>query len=356
MLPASSRWRSAAVICGSVLAMTAAYYLAARIGLANAVIRGQVTPLWPPTGVAIAILCWFGPKALPGIALGAFLVNVTIGPTLPAVVLITAGNTLAPAVSSLLLRATGFHVELDRLRDVLGLVFLGAFAGMSVSAAIGSAALVVGGALPASQYLTTGSVWWTGDAMGVLTLTPLLLVVRAYPWRARVRPARWVEAAGLIAATTLVAFLVTRTPVDLMFLVFPFLIWAALRFQLIGSTFCALIVSVLAVRAAVDMTGPFTGLDLAAKMITLQAFNGSVVLTGLLLAAISAERNRARRSLEHASTELDRLMHQLVPATTLSARLQLARARRTEQNAAGRAPGSTPLDTGTDRATGTGSG
>lgn len=335
--------------------MTATYYAAARIGLAAALVRGQVTPLWPPTGIALALLCWFGPRALPSIALAAFLVNVTIGPTLPAVVLITAGNTLAPFVSYLLLRATGFHVALDRFRDVLGLVFLGAFAGMAVSSTIGPAALLVAGALPSAHYLSTASVWWTGDAMGVLTITPLLLVFRAHPWRTRVRVARWGEAVGLIAATTLVAFGVMRTSVDLMFLIFPFLIWAAMRFQLIGAVSCALIVSVLAIRAAVGMFGPFTGLDLTAKMITLQAFNGSVVLTALLLAAITAERNRARRSLEDASEQLDRLLHQLGPATTLSARLQLDHARRTDPvGAGGAAHASAPPDAdtgpGTDRA------
>lgn len=332
MVPSSHRWRDAAVTGGWVLAVAAVYYGAARVGLPTAVLRDQVTPLWPPTGIALAFLCWLGPRALFGIALGAFLVNVTIGPSLPAVLAITAGNTLAPAVSFLLLQCTGFHVELDRFRDVLGLVFLGAFAGMSISATIGPAALVLSGAIPAAHFLSAASVWWTGDAMGVLTITPLLLVVRAYPWRARVRAARWLEAAGLVAATTAVTLLVMRTPVDVMFLVFPFLIWAALRFQLIGAVLCAPIVSVLAVGAAVDAAGPFTGLDLTAKMITLQAFNGSVVLTALLLAAITAERNRARHSLEHASTELDKLMHDLARATTLRADLRLSRARRTKSD------------------------
>lgn len=325
MVPWSGRWRGIAVVCGWVLAVAAAYYAAARIGLPTAIVRGQVTPLWPPTGVALACLCWLGPRALPGIALGAFFVNVTIGPSLPAVLVITTGNTLAPAVSYLLLRSTGFHVELDRFKDVLGLVFLGAFVGMSISAAIGPAALLLAGALPAADFVPTASVWWTGDAMGVLTITPLLLVVRAYPWRQRVRPARWAEAAALVVTTTAVAFLVMNTPVDLMFLIFPFLIWAALRFQLVGGVVCALIVSVLAVRAAVDAAGPFTGLDLTETMITLQAFNGSVALTTLLLAAITAERNRARRSLEQASMELDRLMQILGPATTLAPRVRLSR-------------------------------
>lgn len=325
MVAWSGQWRGAARTCGWILAVAAAYYAAARIGLPTALVREQVTPLWPPTGIALACLCWLGPRALPGIALGAFFVNLPLGPTLPAVLLITTGNTLAPAVSYVLLRRTGFHIGLDRFKDALGLVFLGAFVGMSVSATIGPAALILAGALPTSAYLPTASVWWTGDAMGVLTITPLLLVVRAYPWRRRVRPARWAEAAALAASTAAVAFFVTFTGAQLLFLIFPFLIWAAMRFELIGGVVCALIVSVLAIRAAVAAAGPFTGLDLTATMITLQAFNGSVVLTTLLLAAITAERNRARHSLERASEELDRLMQALGPATSLPSRVRLSR-------------------------------
>ncbi|MBO0827365.1 MAG: MASE1 domain-containing protein [Streptosporangiales bacterium] len=330
MVAGSSGWRRAAVFCGWALVVAAGYYTAARIGLPTALVDGQVTPLWPPTGVALVVLCWLGPRALPGIALGAFLVNVTLGPSLPAVLVITVGNTLAPAASYLLLRLTGFHVELDRFKDVLGLVFLGAFVGMSISAAVGSAALVFGSGLSPAHFVSAASVWWTGDAMGVLTITPLLLVVRAHPWRVRVRPARWAEAVVLVAVTSAVTFLVMSSAVDLMFLIFPFLIWSALRFQLFGGAVCALIVSVFAVRAAVVADGPFAGLDLTAKMITLQAFNGSVALTTLLLAAITAARNRAQRSLEQAGIELDRLMHVLGPATTLSARLRLARSQQPE--------------------------
>lgn len=298
--------------------VTAAYYLVANLGLRFALVRGQVTPLWPPTGVALVFLCWLGPRrVLPGVVVGAFLLNLPIGPSLPAVLAITAGNTLAPALAYLLLMRSRFHVTLDRFRDALALVFLGAFAGMLVSSVIGAGTLVIAGALPAEDFLPTASVWWTGDAMGVLAIAPLLLVVRGYAWRRRVRPARWVEAAALLVTTTTVTFLVMRTSVHLLFLVFPLLIWAALRFRLIRATPCALIVTVLAVTAAAGDLGPFAGLDLTAKMITLQAFNGSVALTALLLAAITAERDRARHSVDRASAELAEALSHLGPAARL---------------------------------------
>lgn len=128
--------------------------------------------------------------------------NVTIGPSTAAVAAIAVGNTLAPVCAYLLLRRVGFHVELDRLRDALALVFLGALAGMLVGATV--AALMPAGALPASDFWRSWSVWWTGDAMGVLVVAPFLLVMRSARLPRGVRPYRWIEAAALLASTFLV--------------------------------------------------------------------------------------------------------------------------------------------------------
>jgi integral membrane sensor domain MASE1 len=142
-----------------ILAVAAAYYGSARLGLLQQLVRGQVTPLWPPTGVALAGLLFFGLRCWPGIALGAFLVNVSIGPSAAAVLFIVAGNTLAPVCAFLLLRRADFHEELDRLRDVLALVFLGALGGMLISSTVGSGVLLLAGALEPSGFWPAWSVW-----------------------------------------------------------------------------------------------------------------------------------------------------------------------------------------------------
>ena len=100
-----------------ICAVAGLYYGAAELGLLQQLVRGQVTPLWPPSGIALASLLLLGPRVWPGIALGAFLVNVTLGPSAPAVLAIAAGNTLAPVCSYVLLRRAGFRNELNRLRD-----------------------------------------------------------------------------------------------------------------------------------------------------------------------------------------------------------------------------------------------
>lgn len=295
------------------LAVAAVYYSGAQLGLLQELVRGQVTPLWPPTGIALACLLLLGPRSWPGITLGALAVNAPIGPAPLAVLAIVAGNTLAPLCAYLLLRRAGFRTELNRLRDALALVFLGALAGMLISSTLGTAVLVLADALPASAFWPTWSVWWTGDAMGVLVVTPLLLAARRARLPGAVSPYRWLEAAALLLGTAGVMLVATRSAASLLFLVFPFLIWAALRFQLPGAAPCSLIVTVLAIQATAEGVGPFTGHSLLTQMVTLQAFNGSTTLTALLLAAIIAERDHTRRQIEQVCVQLAETVVRLTP-------------------------------------------
>ncbi|MFB6618303.1 MASE1 domain-containing protein [Streptomyces sp. NPDC085524] len=293
------RLRQAGPAVLQICVVAALYYGSATLGLVQQLVGGQVTPLWPPTGIAVASLLLLGLRVWPGIALGAFLVNVPLGPSLLAVLAITAGNTLAPVCSYALLRRTRFRPELDRLQDALGLIFLGALTGMLVSATVGSGTLAVSGELSAGEFWPTWSVWWTGDAMGVLVVTPVLLVLRFARWPKGAPPSRWAEGLLLAAATVFVGFLeISNAP--LLFLGFPLLIWAAFRFQLAGAALCALSVSTFAIVAAARGSGPFAGHDLLTNMITLQAFNGSSSLTALLVAAAVSQRNQTQDEIARA--------------------------------------------------------
>ncbi|MFE9483753.1 MASE1 domain-containing protein [Streptomyces spororaveus] len=295
--------RQAGLAALEVCAVAALYYGSATLGLIQQLVGGQVTPLWPPTGIALASLLLLGPRVWPGIALGAFLVNVPLSPSVLAVLAIVAGNTLAPVCSYALLRRTTFRNELERLQDALGLIFLGAFTGMLISATIGSGTLALTGVLSADEFWPTWSVWWTGDAMGVLVVTPVLLVLRFAHWPKGAQPSRWAEGLLLLAATVCVGFLeISNTP--LLFLGFPLLIWAAFRFQLAGAALCALSVSTFAIVAAARGSGPFAGHDLLTNMITLQAFNASSALTALLVAAAVSQRNQTQKEIARACSLL----------------------------------------------------
>ncbi|WJY43123.1 MASE1 domain-containing protein [Streptomyces sp. P9-2B-2] len=299
----------------TILVLAGVYYGTARIGLLDQVViaGARVTPLWPPTGISLSCLLLVGLWTWPGIALGTLLVVASLSPLDVSVLGIMAGNTLAPVCAFLMLRRVGFHTGLDRLRDGVALVALGAFAGMLVSATVGSTTLLLSGALPPGGYWRTWAAWWVGDAMGVLVVTPLLLACRKLRWPTGVPAYRWAEAAVLLVASVVVAWVAVTSGLSLLFLVFPLIVWAALRFQLAGAAPCVLLVSVLAITAATRRTGPFEGQSLLEAMVNLQALNASAALTALLLSAIVTEQNSIRRKVEHACRELADVVDRLAP-------------------------------------------
>src|SRR5688572_20863072 len=140
-LTGSRRGVSRRAMYARVLLTAAVYFATAKLGLSLAVISPQVTVVWPPTGIALAVLVLWGLPMWPGIALGASLANATTSAPLATACGIAAGNTLEAVAGALLLRRLGVHPSLDRLRDVLALVVT-ALLTTTVSASIGVTSLV----------------------------------------------------------------------------------------------------------------------------------------------------------------------------------------------------------------------
>ncbi|MER6347673.1 MASE1 domain-containing protein [Streptomyces sp. NPDC001595] len=304
--------RRRAVVYGlQTLAVAACYYAAGRLGLLRQLAVGDAvfTPIWPPTGVALAALFVFGLRCWPGIALGALLVVLSLTSLRPSALGNVAGNTVAPVCAYLMLRRVGFRTNLSRLRDGVALVFLGALAAMLISSTVGVGLLILTGKLTADGFWPVWLAWWVGDAMGVLLVTPALLLLSEAHHAPD--PARWKEALVLVAAACAIVPLATYSRLSLLYLIYPLLIWAALRFQLAGSVLCALFASVLATLAATEGTGPFSRLTRVEVMIKLQVFNGSMALTALLLSAVIIEQLNTRRSVERACQELVEVLEHL---------------------------------------------
>jgi PAS domain S-box-containing protein len=293
------RWTSDVV---RAIALGIVYYFAARLSLHLSLVEENVTPLWPPTGMAVAGFIVFGRRLWPGVAIAAFAVNVPISASPLAAAVTAAGNTLAPIVAATLLRRVGFRTQIDRLRDALAIVFA-ALVSTLISASIGAATLLGTDVILRRDLPGAWSVWWAGDAMGILVVAPFLLTLPALRVPAIGR--RFAEVVALFAVLVAASFLAFTTGLPILFAVFPLLGWAAWRFQQPGAAPAALVVSLFATWAAVEERGPFAGTTLLDKMLTLQVFNAAVAFTSFLFAALVTERLRARESLERSAEDLE---------------------------------------------------
>jgi diguanylate cyclase (GGDEF)-like protein len=303
-----------------VALLGAAYYVTAVLSLKLALVGRQVTPIWPPTGIAVVGLLLFGRRMWPGIAAAALLVNAPISHSLLFAAGIAAGNTLAPIVAVTLLRRVNFRPEIDRLRDAVAVVVLGALFAMTVSATAGTLSVVLSHSVALRSFWPTWWVWWAGDAMGVLVVAPFLLSLRGFKLGTYFRWHRIAEGAMLFVGLAIVGHFVFQTPLRVEYIVFPFLVWAVLRFGQRGAAPAALLTSAIAIWAAVQGTGPFARGTLVEKMVTLQVFNASVALASFVLAAIAAERLHERTERARSEEQLAHLALQ-DPLTGLANRV-----------------------------------
>src|SRR3954452_13655897 len=275
-----------------LLGLAAVYYGAAKLGLSLAFMNSSISAVWPPTGIALAALVFWGYRMWPGIALGALVANSWTGIPIYATLGIVVGNTGEALVGALLLRRIAdFRPSLERVRDVIALTFFAGVLSTMVSASIGVASLLISGDVSSSGIWEAWRTWWLGDAGGDLLVAPAIMVAITH-WPYRRAPGRVLEAFVLAVALSGISFFVFYDKVPRAFLVFPFMIWAALRFWQPGAAGATLIVAAFAIPLTANDHGSFSGLNLDQRLQLAQTFLGVSSMSALVLAAVMTERQR----------------------------------------------------------------
>ena len=219
------------------------------------------------------------------------------------------GATVAALTGTFLLRRIrGFDPSLSRLRDALGLIVLGAFGSAILSASIGVFSLYATGVQAYSGLASAWLIYWLGDSTGVLLVTPLVFTM---PKLLRIRSrAAIVEFAALLTLLTAACLIVfgdlpiipVRTHV-LAFAVLPFVMWAAIDFGIGGASLSVFLVATIATLATALGFGPFAGNTSFVNAVLLDVLFAALAISGLPLAAVIAERERAKSQREQLIRE-----------------------------------------------------
>jgi signal transduction histidine kinase len=302
-----SRSRAGVAETVQILAIAAVYAVTARLGLLLDPVGGFATLVWAPTGIALAATLRLGYRVWPGLFLGAFVANLLTGAPPIVAAAIGIGNTLEAVLGVYALRRLpGFRSSLERLRDILAFMAIGAALAPVVSATIGVASLAVARVLPASELIAAWRAWWVGDFIGALLVGPLILAWTSQPFH---RPSRSRALEMLAMAITVVAVasivFFSHTPLERGFFVqayvmLPGLIWAAVRFEQRGATTAVFLASVVAILGTTQGSGPFLRRELHESLFALQTFMGILAVSFLVLATAIAERTRAQEAMRHA--------------------------------------------------------
>jgi signal transduction histidine kinase len=297
----------------------------------------DITPIWPPTGIGLAVFILSGYRYWPGILAGEIIVTATVGTPVSTALGAGVANTLEAMVGAYLLRRVrGFDHSLSRLSDVWAFVSLGALAAPIAGASLGLVSLVLDRSSPLSVPLVDAWwLWWLCDAMGALLIAPVLLT-----WSTAVHE-RWGKAQYLeIAALGALMILWVWGFSDLMnqpvyypleYLFFPFVVWAALRLGPAGSTATLLLATAITTWDWSRGLGFMAANSKLESLLEIQGFLAGLSVTGLVLAAITVQRQQAEISARSRAEDLDKLNQVL--------RLEVEQREKTEQLARGQRDG-----------------
>ncbi len=290
-------------------ALTAVYFLAAKLGLKLAFVHASATAVWPCTGIALAAFLILGYRMWPAILAGALLVNLTTAGSAVTSVGIAIGNTLEGVAGCYLVsRFAGGRRAFERAQDVFKFAFFAAMVSTTISATMGVTTLALSGFAEWTKYGTIWSTWWLGDGVGAVAITPLVLLWWENPrlgWTRR----QTIEVALLFLGLCSTAWVVfggrfhsalKNYPFE--YLCIPFLIWAAFRFgrRKAATAVCAL--AVIATWGTLRGFGPFARESHNTSLLLLQTFMGIMAIMSVALAAEVTEHKRAEEHVRRLAT------------------------------------------------------
>jgi integral membrane sensor domain MASE1 len=239
------------------------YVAVAKVSLALASIHPSATPIWPPTGFALAVVLLLGYRLTPAIFLGAFVANVTTAGSISTSLAIATGNTLESLVGAYLINQSSDDCStFDTPGGVVKFALICVIPSTVISATLGVGSLSLAGYADWSDFRSIWTTWWMGDLAGALVITPAIVL-----WSTD--PPRWLERRELFQSSViymativvgLVAFspLLEQTPTrsSLAFLAILPLMWAALRRNQRDTATIALLLSCFAVWGTITNAGP----------------------------------------------------------------------------------------------------
>jgi PAS domain S-box-containing protein len=283
-----------------LVGIAVAYFVLAKIDLLFATVNPSASPVWPPSGLALAAALLWGYRVWPAIFGAAFLANALTAGSLATSAAIGAGSTLEALVGAYLVAhwsggCNTFETPTGIAR--FGLIVL--LAATPISATIGVTSLSLAGYAAWSDFGSIWITWWLGDVTGAIIVAPVIVLWTAAELRRLSRQDLGQFIALMIATAFIgvVAFSPVVPPgVDrsaLAFLSILPLLWAALQRGQRETATALLALAVFAVWGTASQGGPFVRQSLNESFLLLIAFVVSIAVPTLALSAEVASRRAA---------------------------------------------------------------
>lgn len=277
----------------TVVAVSLAYFLAARLGLSLAFVNESASAVWPATGVAIAAGILLGAPAFLGIFIGAFLANLATNGILVSSGFIAIGNSLEAIIATILVtRFAGGGRAFESATNVFRYILFAGVVATAVSATIGVTTLVLSGLAPPAAAQAIWTTWWLGDLAGGIVVAPVIITWARAP-RVAWSAGKWLEAMILLATTLTLSAIVFGGLGSILprnapgsFALLPVIVWAAYRFSRRETATITMIIGLIAVVGTLRGEGPFARGSPNEALLFVQSFLFVVTIIALPLAAV----------------------------------------------------------------------
>jgi signal transduction histidine kinase len=308
----------------NILLVALLYYLSAELGFILAFNDQALLPFWPPAGIALAMIILYGRGVWPGIAIGSLIITIknfwfgaidSVQLLMAVSAIITASRIVESIAGEILLkRLVNKTYPFSTTIHAFHFVFI-AFAISVISAGVTALVLTFADVITSEAFFRTLFSLWTRNVVGILLFTPLLLSIphlqiKNFTWMRAGELAIFIVCfAGMLLLFNMEA-LRTVFPYALPFIVIPFLLWLAFRFEGITSVTGFIIISLAAIYYTSKLQGPFHLFEFTGdSILLLQVYVGVISVSTLVLASAVRERQQAQEDLKKFNENLEAIVH-----------------------------------------------
>ena len=302
-----------------IVLVAALYFCSAYLGLLLAFKDPITSPVWPPVGVGLALLLILGPRAWPGITIGSLLaymvvfwqngININLF-SIQASLLISTGNTLEILAGQFLIRRFVNDSDIFRKTNDTFLFLISALFMCIIGAAVGTYSLTIVGFVNPSNFVEKWFFWWIPNVASVLLFTPFILSWQR-GFKIKISQSKAIEIGIFIMY--LLAFMAVWRFTNLTstieksfpFIVIPFLLWLAFRFNLPTTISGVLIMALTSIYFTIYGLGPFVLDTNESSIILLQIFIGVISITSIVVSSTVNERSEAQRYIKAFNETLE---------------------------------------------------
>ena len=321
--PALGGILTAATYLLELIIVAASYFGLAAANLLAPSINPAMTPLWPPTGIALALVLLRGNKILPAILVGSFAPYLIEGRSILETGSIGIGTLLAAFSGASLISRWSNGPKTFATPSGIAKFALLAFAPTAmISSSIALAGFALANAAAFADPVITWITWWLADTTGILIIVPVVVLWAITP----LRPfSKWsvletvavfavVSAIGIVAYSPLIDIYLIGNDSNVLlahrnlvgFTILLPLLWAGLRGNQRTVATAAIIFCAIAMWGYSAGSNPFQKTDLNGALLSLFVLSISVSAPPLILSAAIATRRNTEARLLSVQDQLNR--------------------------------------------------